>query len=162
MRPGSNSAKHPAPRHDPEQQADSQGATDGSNRVLSNEPLDFGSERLGLASRIAGHIGTRFEDAAGRVLYFADLALRESQQSFGHNAKIDLRGISQSWLAQSVAAWARHGGPHNVPTLYSAQHAWSLIDEILTLRGTPPTALVSSPASASEGGFPGKQVREEG
>jgi len=76
-----------------------------------------------------------------RVLYFADLALRESQQSFGHNAKIDLRGISQSWLAQSVAAWARHGGPHNVPTLYSAQHAWSLIDEILTLRGTPPTAL---------------------
>jgi integrase len=76
-----------------------------------------------------------------RVLYFADLALRESQQSYGHNAKIDLRGISQGWLAQSVAAWARHGGPHNVPTLYSAQHAWTLIEQILTLRGTVPAAL---------------------
>lgn len=76
-----------------------------------------------------------------RVLYFTDLALRESQQSYGHNAKIDLRRISQGWLAQTVGAWARHGGPHNVPTLYSAQHAWTLIDQVLTLRGTVPAAL---------------------
>ncbi|MBT2586488.1 tyrosine-type recombinase/integrase [Arthrobacter sp. ISL-95] len=75
------------------------------------------------------------------VLYLADLPMRESQRSFGHKAKIDLRGISQDWLAQSVAAWMRHGGPHNVSTLYSAQHAWTLIDQILSLRGTPRAAL---------------------
>lgn len=76
-----------------------------------------------------------------RVLYFDDLDMRASQKGFGHNAKIDLRVITQGWLAESVAAWVRHGGPHNVPTLHSAQHAWILVDHVLSLRGTPPNAL---------------------
>jgi integrase len=76
-----------------------------------------------------------------RVVYFADLDMRASQRKVGHNAKIDLRVITQDWLARSVAAWARHGGPHNVPTLNSAQHAWILVDQVLSLRGTPSNAL---------------------
>lgn len=70
-----------------------------------------------------------------RILYLRDLPLRKSNRRIGPKARIDLRGIQQDWIFESVAAWCRAAarGPAEFPQIAAA---WTVASEVISARGT--------------------------
>lgn len=75
-----------------------------------------------------------------KIIYLRDLELTESTAPVGPDAKLDLRPISQDWLAASYENWIRAAPRGRQNVWYLLQMA-VLIDEILTARHTPRHAL---------------------
>jgi len=101
---------------------------------------------LGLLNEWQRHIDdahrswSGIDDRDPQVIYLRDLELTAAATPVGPHAKVDLRPIRQSWIADSYESWVRAAprSRHNVSYLL---HMVVLIDEILTVRGTPRTAL---------------------
>jgi integrase len=74
------------------------------------------------------------DDRDPKILYASDLNLPHGVR-LGPNTRMNLTGIEQQWIFDSVSAWAR-AGQRAVNDLYSAASAWTLVDEVL--RGRTP------------------------
>lgn len=114
--------------------------------------VDFGltgsnSNVRGMIREWQGHIDDAYREWTGvderdsRILFFRDLELRHSTSSPpGPRAKIDLRGIRNAWISDTLIAWA-HAAPRSRPSLRNAATTWELVDEVLTARRIPVGAL---------------------
>ncbi len=102
----------------------------------------------GMITEWQDHIDSAHREWSGRddrdpwVIYLRDLELKHSIRSnpIGAKASIDLRGFRQRWIAEALREWFR-AGPRHYAELYHVTRSWSIVDKVLTARGTPRKAL---------------------
>ena len=75
-----------------------------------------------------------------RLIYYKDLELTETKQRIGPNVRLDLRAIKNEWIIEAVMGWLR-AAPRGAGALRLMAPAWTVVDEVLTARATPPHAL---------------------
>jgi integrase len=122
----------------------------GASSVVGQTALGRGSgtdrNLAGMLTEWQRHIDDAHREWSGidaresKVIYLRDLEIRETTKVIGPLAKMDLRGIQQDWVFQTVSAWARNAA-HGTDALKTVAAAWTVADEVLRVRGTATNVL---------------------
>lgn len=102
--------------------------------------------RAGMLNEWQRHVDDAHREWSGidnrdpRVIHLRDLELTRSTLPVGPNAKVDLSPVQRTWIVQSYESWIR-SAPRSRQDVGYLLHMVVLIDEILTVRGTPRQAL---------------------
>jgi integrase len=101
----------------------------------------------GLITEWQDHIDSAEREWSGQddrdpwIVYLRDLDLKPTVKGApGARASVDLRDFRQRWIAESLRRWYR-AAPRHYAEVYHVANSWKIVDQILTARGTPKSAL---------------------
>ncbi|MGN6429027.1 MAG: hypothetical protein ACTHMF_19590 [Leifsonia sp.] len=81
------------------------------------------------------------DDRDPRLIYLRDIELKATTHNPpGPRAVLDLRPLTQDWIAKTLAVWMR-AAPRSRGDLYHSLQVWMTADEIIAARKTPRDAL---------------------